>query len=751
MKKIIQKKHFLCAFILMASSMLQAQNSSNPVGAIPGVIDVSPMGAATYTIPIEVVPGTQGMQPNLAVVYNSFGGMGILGMKWSLSGLSAITRCGQIPYYDGNITAIQFNDDDRFAIDGDRLLGLNSGNYMYAGEYATEMENFTRVIPYWGTSRNIDHFKAYTDNGTVIEYGNTTGNTSNSKLEVATNQILSWLINRITDANGNYMTFNYVRYGNEILINEIRYTGNSFQPYAKVKFDYTDLPDTLGKNTYFVGGYGIPQTKLLETITVSYMDTVVRKYKFEYNDGITGERTAHLKKIVLYGEGNNLPQLNATTIEWGENYSTLEQKPISGNFPNGKILTGDFNGDGYADMVVYDMNWSGGKMWESYIYNPSNKTYEKKATGIYTSEDNNNLFFAQDINKDGKDELIIGVRKYDYDIRDYYHELSFFSLEDGVITAAPKKRVENLVGVYFGDFDGDGNVEILYVTGVAKNKVVTYTLSVDNTRPIQIFTNYNSTSPPKLYIDVFDYNGNGIKDIKATLDGTTKIYELQKGTFKAILNNASLLPPYYNSMYAFYGDVNGDGIADILVCEYWKNEWILFIAKGDGTYIENNLGNELANVYNFQTNEFNSKIRFADINGDGKEDIIQVVKVGSTTSFNILLSEGCVNGEYKYTKKTVTDIDGFFLPLENWQIGDYNGDGKLDIIYKNNNKPSEKPKVIYFNQDKDYEFVKEIVDGIGKKIKLNYEHKYLIAQSRHRFDEPHQRHSRLIKDRIRKA
>ena len=37
------------------------------MGAIPGVIDVSPMGAATYTIPIEVVPVTQGVQPNLSI------------------------------------------------------------------------------------------------------------------------------------------------------------------------------------------------------------------------------------------------------------------------------------------------------------------------------------------------------------------------------------------------------------------------------------------------------------------------------------------------------------------------------------------------------------------------------------------------------------------------------------------------------------------------------------------------------------
>ena len=92
------KNIFLFLHIIFAGIMLQAQNTNLPVGAIPGAIDVSPMGAATYTIPIDVVPGTQGMQPNLSIVYNSMSGMGLLGMKWNLAGLSAITRCGQTPY-----------------------------------------------------------------------------------------------------------------------------------------------------------------------------------------------------------------------------------------------------------------------------------------------------------------------------------------------------------------------------------------------------------------------------------------------------------------------------------------------------------------------------------------------------------------------------------------------------------------------------------------------------------------------------
>src|SRR5689334_10274482 len=70
-------------------------------GATPGDIDVSQNGDAGYRIEIEVPPGIHGVEPKLALVYSSAGGNGHLGMGWSLSGLSAITRAGPTEYYDG--------------------------------------------------------------------------------------------------------------------------------------------------------------------------------------------------------------------------------------------------------------------------------------------------------------------------------------------------------------------------------------------------------------------------------------------------------------------------------------------------------------------------------------------------------------------------------------------------------------------------------------------------------------------------
>jgi hypothetical protein len=61
-------------------------------GAIAGEFAVS-RGGATYTIHIQMPASVAGMQSVVSLNYSSQGGNGLLGLGWSLSGISAIHRC----------------------------------------------------------------------------------------------------------------------------------------------------------------------------------------------------------------------------------------------------------------------------------------------------------------------------------------------------------------------------------------------------------------------------------------------------------------------------------------------------------------------------------------------------------------------------------------------------------------------------------------------------------------------------------
>ena len=726
MKKTIQNNLLRCAQIILflpitfaSVFMLQAQ-TSNPVGAIPGAIDVSHMGAVTYTIPIEVVPGTQGMQPNLSVVYNSMSGMGLLGMKWSLVGLSTITRCGQTPYYDdGNITAIRFNEQDRFAIDGDRLVRINAGIYgAVNGEYATEVENFTRVVSYGGTTGHPAYFKAYTDDGSIIEYGNT----PNSRQAVANGNVLGWYVNKIIDANNNYMDFEYEGSGGELRIKWIYYTKNDYantipQHYAKVGFTYIDIPDDLGKNTYFVGGYGISQTKLLKTVTIYYDNTTVRRYEFEYNLNDPGERTAHLKEVILYGEDGS-EQLNATTVLWGEQNNSLEDEVILSNLPHGHIITGDFNGDGYTDYIVYGLNAQ--NRWRLYTGSATGIFENTGIEGAHKSLNTGEkacFFYKVDVTGDGSDELIIFEQGDDLTS----YEVRILSLKNGVVQIA-SKTINNFVRVFFGDFDGDGRTDMLFLVKERGDNGYSFRYYIQSQfrrAGRGVFPRMNDL--PR--VRIVDFDGNGKADIELVIDNTFMFYSYDIASNDFFCRAISNSFPFFQS---FSGDFNGDGITDILTLTTNSGSpdtWEIRFGKGDGTYTDTTHIPSLQIFYDVPR-VYNDRIIIADFNGDGKDDIIQLHKDGSMT---ILYSTGCINGKYKYRPDNYS-IGQSPLELKSFNIADMNNDGILDIVYRRN-RMDNSPKVVYLHQNIHSEFVKEIKDGMGKEIHLDYKYKYYLAES----------------------
>lgn len=106
------------------------------VGYIPVTSGVSKTGARTFEIPMEVYPGINGMQPKIAISYNSQYPNSSMGPGWHISGLSAITRGVKTIYYDGSTSSVSMTPADAFYLDGMRLIktGGSSSPYTYRSE-----------------------------------------------------------------------------------------------------------------------------------------------------------------------------------------------------------------------------------------------------------------------------------------------------------------------------------------------------------------------------------------------------------------------------------------------------------------------------------------------------------------------------------------------------------------------------------------------------------------------------------------
>jgi hypothetical protein len=111
----------LTGFIIVLSNPSQ-DASAAAVGLSRGKLSAQPSGGIGYEMPIIVAPGTAGIQPKLAFQYSSGGRNGALGMGWSIAGISAISRAPQTIAQDGIVRGVDFTLNDRYSMDGQRLI-----------------------------------------------------------------------------------------------------------------------------------------------------------------------------------------------------------------------------------------------------------------------------------------------------------------------------------------------------------------------------------------------------------------------------------------------------------------------------------------------------------------------------------------------------------------------------------------------------------------------------------------------------
>jgi len=322
----------------------------NPdAGTLPGNLSVTPNGAATYSIPLEVPPGTAGMQPKISLDYNSQAGNGMLGMGWSLGGFSTIHRCSKTIAQDGFMGRISIDKADRLCLNDQRLLvvggntpgadaqALDTAYWAPGASYVTEQESFSRI-----TRISNGGFKVESKDGQIQYFGNDAGTTIAAQGR-NDGQTLLWALARTEDRSGNYQIYEYIQDSGtgEYLPKQIRYGGNSNANQntdLAVRFSYESRGDAM---TMYVGGSRNDMRQRLANIQ-TFIDTdssgnggtLVRNLQLQYKESETSGRSM---VVWIQASATNpitgvIEDLPKTIFNWGAG-STPSFRPLAGVTP----------------------------------------------------------------------------------------------------------------------------------------------------------------------------------------------------------------------------------------------------------------------------------------------------------------------------------------------------------------------------------------------------------------------------------
>lgn len=559
-------------------------NLNLSVGKTPGFGLVAE-GAANYYIPISLPKGIAQIEPNLLIAYNSQSGDGLLGWGWSLQGLSTISRMPNSIHHDGAFSPVNFDINDKFSLDGSRLISV-SGVYGQTGTvYHTELETFSKITQY---GDGPEYFKILTKDGKTLEYGLSL----DSKILCGpiSNPVF-WRLNKVTDIHGNFMEFRYINKNRESLIKEIVYTGNGYtNPFNSVQFFYSERND---KNSVYLGsGIQLKTTHLLTKIIVYSEGVKFREYKLNYGFNCHSFLT-ELKEI-----GLGAHQFNSTIFKYGEIEPNINCEPNVSELSLGSLFSDyvslDFNSDGLTDLVELRYIVSGpNKIWQHWNLYKNNGNYEFVISGQTNfpggsfsgipsglfpyrrgrSSETNSI--SSDINNDGRDDFIVISKSnvaggYNIIINKYISTGSNLINDGAPWTHFYPTNGPEEFDFRFLEINGDQKIDVLMagkeqISGIDYSKITIGTqgdLNFSNGN-IQDFS-FKSSFP-------IDINGDGINEIAGVKSGNQNVIIKFPENFSSSPLGIIPMPMDYNnygdafeSETILTGDFNGDGKSDLV-------------------------------------------------------------------------------------------------------------------------------------------------------------------------------------------
>ena len=258
--------------------------------------------------------------------------------------------------------------------------------------------------------------------------------------------------------------------------------------------------------------------------------------------------------------------------------------------------------------------------------------------------------------------------------------LFFFSAGCSKKASAPAKKIPPLFAIgetldigaepsylIADDFDKNGHLDLL-VSNSGDNTISYYKGKGDGTFQPRI--NFKTGHNP-ISVASGNFNGDAYPDFAELnyADQTIEVFlNTGRGSFK---NTGNFLHPGKIPVYMITGDLNKDGVTDIVVAMRF-HKVVVFWGAGSGKFSE---------PVSFDVQGQPTGLEIADYNGDGKLDIAASLAGSGNVGVQILFGKG--NKEFE--SSNVFPGGGQPMTLANI---DFNGDGLIDLVVSSNSHHS---------------------------------------------------------------
>jgi RHS repeat-associated protein len=634
---------------------------------------------------------------NLTYVSGQQGG--IVGQGWNINTISCISRMSTRLDIDGYRDGVDFDWDDKLALDGQRLL-IKTGDYLEIGStYETEVQSNTKIEFF--NNRGGMFFITTAPDGSRTWYGGLTASDATA-----------FYITRFEDINGNFMTYHYSRpFQKSLCLTEIRFSANKFTnptPLNKMVFTYKQA---LRTENAFVGGNKIEKAELLQKIEVFTNNLMFKTYRISHVFDSNGyERVSQLIELNSNNEASNPIsfEYNKTTHAVDEVVTSYND---SFNISKSPQLSGDFDGDGRLDFIdsmslytklflngntVNNLPFKGAERQKFTATTTTNGKLNQNQSIVFADEKIDQIEFKihnlvnnSIVNSYNKTILIDNFGN----CQDICTQLQYD--EFGNVLVGPRYPKSRCTADKFiktsnkyneGDFNGDGISEVLIFsydqsrTYVEDPNGVGLSTDPDNPNPDETQPNNGpvkggcgwkfETSENFTSVKLLDLNQNS-----STIEGTNGFLNIDN--YQLLIGDNR-----------YFMDFNTDGKTDVLVVNKNKSYRIVgFKQRNEAPWVELEvLGEGVLPDYSST-----KQILFGDYNGDGKTDVMlpdaDNEGCGSCDKWHIYYSnpnpeagEFFVKDTYKIISYMPYLIKNTFHDFNKYFAIDVNKDGKTDLV-----------------------------------------------------------------------